>query len=1038
MKIADVSIERPLAITMLILALVALGLFSLPRLAVDLYPNMELPYAAIMTSYEGAAPAEVEKLVTKPIESAVATVSNINEIMSFSQNGSSLVLISFNWGTNVDNAVNDLRDKIDLVKNMLPDDAQSPKALKMDPNAMPIISFSVAGKDMVRLKKITEDTIKPRLERIEGVASVVVNGGKEREIKVQLDPAKMEAFGLSANQVLQTLAGDNISGTAGTVNSGSSEMSIRVLGEYNTLESLRNVRINLPGTGNTIALGDIAGIEDSFKKDAVYTLVNGEPSLGIDIMKASDGNTVQVAKKVHQEVAQLNKILPTGVKIDTVLDQSTFIQQSIDNVTHHGLLGGIFAIIILYLFLRNARSTLVVALVIPISIIATFAMLYFGNQTINLLSLGGLLLGLGSLVDFSVVVLESIYRYRQNGFEIIEAAKLGTAEVGNAVTASAMSQVVVFMPIVFVEGLAGILFKPLALTVSFSHIAALFAALTLVPMLSSRLLKNVPPPSEVFTGTTKNPVVFFGRFLHILNKRYEKLLGWALVNRKKVVGFVLLALVLSVAATPLIGTEFTPEMDQGEIAVNIEMPIGTKLDETKKVADDIDKMIRHEISDIDHIFTTVGTGDFAMLGMGNADQAVLQVKLKPLDQRTIKTAEAAEKLRSIFKKVAGPEITVNTSSNMGGPTGSAVDVSIRGDDLVVLEQIGDQVLKIVQETEGIRNAKNSLTDASSELQVVVDREKASRYGLSAGQVLSAIRTSFDGQVVSRMRTGDDEVDIRLETANDFTNTTEALANLTIVSSTGAHVPVAAVAQIETHRSPQQITRYGQTREVSITADIAGRDLGSINKDIQAKLSGLATPEGYLVEFGGQAKDMAESFGSLGLALVLSILLVFMVMVAQFESLFQPFIIMFALPPTFIGVVLGLGLTGHHLSVPAMIGAIMLIGIVVNNSIVLVDYINTLRKRGYERNQAILEAGPVRLRPILMTALTTILALLPMAFGGGEGAESRAPMAVVVAFGLTLSTLITLVLVPVVYTIFDDWGKKIGSRFNKKSNTQLTS
>lgn len=1030
MKIADVSIERPLAITMLILALVALGMFSLPRLAVDLFPDMELPVAAIITSYEGAAPAEVEKLITKPIESAVATVSNIKEIRSFSQYGSSLVVVIFNWGTDVDNAVNDLRDKIDLVKNMLPDDAQSPKTLKMDPNTMPIISFSVAGKDMVRLKKITEDTIKPRLERIDGVASVVINGGKEREIKVRLDPAKMEAYGLSVNQVTQTLAGDNISGTAGTVISGSSEMSIRVLGEYNTLESLRNIRIDLPGTGNTIALGDIASIEDSFKKDAVYTLVNGQPSLGIDVMKASDGNTVQVAKKVHQEVARLNKVLPAGVKIDTVLDQSTFIQRSIDNVTHHGLLGGIFAVIILYLFLRNVRSTLVVVLVIPISIIATFAMLYFGKQTINLLSLGGLLLGLGSLVDFSVVVLESIYRYRQNGFEIIEAAKLGTAEVGNAVTASAAAQVVVFMPIVFVEGLAGILFKPLALTVSFSHIAALFAALTLVPMLSSKLLKNVPPPGEIFTGKTKNPVVFFGRFLHTLNRFYGNLLRWALGNRKKVVGFVFVALVLSVAATPLIGTEFTPEMDQGEISVNIKMPVGTKLDETKKVAEDIEKLIRYEINDIDHIFTTVGTGDLAVLGLGNANRAVLQVKLKPFEQRTIKTAEAAEKLRSVFKKVPGPEITVNPSNSMGGATSNPVEISIRGDDLTVLEQLGDQVLKIVKETEGIRNAKNSLTDASSELQLVVDREKASRYGLSASQVLSAVRTSFDGQVTSRMRTGDDEVDIRLETANDFTATSDALANLTIVSPTGARVPVAAVAQIETRRAPQQITRYGQTREVSITADIAGRDLGSINKDIQAKLGGIAIPEGYLVEFGGQAKDMAESFGSLGMALVLSVFLVFMVMVAQFESLFQPFIIMFALPPTFIGVVLGLGLTGHHLSVPALIGAIMLVGIVVNNSIVLVDYINTLRKKGYERNQAILEAGPVRLRPILMTALTTILALLPMAFGGGEGAESRAPMAVVVAFGLALSTLITLVLVPVVYTIFDDFGKKLNLRFNK--------
>ncbi|OPX87156.1 MAG: Swarming motility protein SwrC [Pelotomaculum sp. PtaB.Bin104] len=1033
MKIADFSIERPLAISMLILALVALGLFSLPRLAVDLYPDMELPVAAIMTSYEGAAPAEVEKLITKPIESAVATVSNINEIYSVSQNGNSMVILMFNWGTDVDNAVNDLRDKIELVEGMLPDDAQSPKTIKMDPNSMPIISFSVSGTnvDLVRLNKIAEDTIKPRLERIEGVASVVISGGKEREIKVKLDPVKMESYGLSIAQVVQGLAGDNISGTAGTVESGSSEITVRVLGEYTSLESLRQVRVSLPGAGNSIALNDLASIEDGFKEETKFTYVNGEPSLGMDVMKASDGNTVQAAKKVHAEVAALNHSLPAGVKVETVLDQSKFVQQSIDNLTSHGLLGAVLAVSILYLFLRSLRSTLVVALVIPISVIATFAMLYFGNQTINLLSLGGLMLGLGSLVDFSVVVLESIYRYRQNGYGIIEAAKLGSAEVGNAVTASAMAQVVVFMPIVFVQGLAGILFKPMALTVSFSHIAALFAALTLVPMLSSKLLKNVSPADDVIAqGTSRNPVVFFGRFLHVLNKFYGKLLRWSLGNRKKVIGLVTVLLMLSFAATSLIGTEFIPEMDQGEITVNVKMANGTKVSETSKMAQNLENLVRYELSEIDYIFTTVGTGEFAMMGIGSGDEATLQIKLKPLEQRQITTKDAAEKLRRKLANVAGAEFTVSVTNTIAGPTSTAVEISIRGEDMVVLKQLGDLVLNVVKEVEGTRNVKNSLTETKRELQVAIDREKAARYGLTAGQVMSVVRTSFDGQVVSRMRTGDDEVDIRLVSSYDVAATADALANLTIVAPTGARLPVSAVARLETHEAPQQITRSLQNREVSITADVSGRDVGSVNADIQERLDKLTFPEGYLVESGGQAKDMAESFGSLGMALALSIILVFMVMVAQFESLFQPFIIMFALPPTFIGVVLGLGLTGQHLSVPAFIGAIMLVGIVLNNSIVLVDYINTLRKRGYERNQAVLEAGPIRLRPILMTALTTILAILPMAFGGGEGAEGQKPMAVVVVFGLAISTLITLVLVPVVYTTFDDLGGIIANRLGR--------
>jgi HAE1 family hydrophobic/amphiphilic exporter-1 len=429
----------------------------------------------------------------------------------------------------------------------------------------------------------------------------------------------------------------------------------------------------------------------------------------------------------------------------------------------------------------------------------------------------------------------------------------------------------------------------------------------------------------------------------------------------------------------------------------------------------------------------VGSSGIYSMSGSSSHEASLQIQLKPLDERQFTTTETAEQIRGLLARVPGAEITVSAAEMMTGS--SALEVSVRGDDLTILEQLGDQILNIFEGTEGVRNAKNSLAVGNNELQLIVDRESLARYGLTAGQVLTAVRNSYDGQVISRMRTGENEVDIRLETANNAEATVDSLANLTIVSPTGARVPVSAVARIENNKSPQQIVRYAQSREVRITADIAGRDLGSINNEINAKLAQLKMPEGYLLDMGGQTEDMMESFGSLIMALLLSILLVYMFLVAQFESLFQPFIIMFALPPTFIGVVIGLGLTGHHLSVPALIGAIMLVGIVLNNSIVLVDYVNNLRKRGYELREAILEAGPIRLRPILMTALTTILAILPLAFGVGEGAELRAPMAIVVAFGLAFSTLITLVLVPVVYSIFDEWGKKISLRFTRKSDEQ---
>ena len=1031
MKIADISVDRPVAISMLIIALVVLGLFSLPRLAVDLYPDMEIPVAIVSTSYEGAAPAEVEELVTKPLENAMATTENISEISSMSQNGFSLVILQFNWGTNMDNAAIDLREKVDFVKGMLPDDASSPRVMKLDPNQAPIMSFALTGAegDLVKLKRVAEDDIQPRLERIKGVGSVYITGGKTREIKVVLDPAKMEAYGLSATQVMQAIASDNTNGTAGQVDRGSSETTLRVVGEYKSLDQLKQVRVSL-ANGNSLALKDLAAIEDGFKEENQFTFTDGKTSLGISVMKATGGNTVTVANEVMAEIEELNKTLPDGIQLTTVVDTSKFIKDSINNVVEHGMLGGIFAVIVLYLFLRSVRSTLVVALTIPISIIATFSLMYFGDQTINMLSLGGLILGMGSLVDFSVVVLESIYRYRQNEYGIIEAAKLGTAEVANAVTASALAQVVVFMPIVFVEGIAGILFKPMALTVTFSHLAALFAALTLVPMLSARLLRNVAAADDTLPdGPTKNPVIVFGKFIHTLNTRYGRLLSWSLKNRKKVVGFTVALLIASIAATPLIGTEFMTTMDQGEISVQIEMPAGTKIEETSRVATELEKLSREQVKEIERIFTSVGGGQLSFLGSSNSDQATLTIKLVPLEERTISTEQAAEKLRQAMQDVPGADITVGVADN-SGMSSSAVEFKIQGDDLTVLEQLGDLLVETVKGVEGTRNVANSLEEGTSEMRINVDREQAARYGLSASQVLSAVSTSFDGKMVGQMRTGDDEVDIRMLTPEDSSKTLDNLANLTIVSPTGARVPVSAVATIESHNMPSSISRTDQTRVVTITADVVGRDVGSVNKDIQAAINQLALPDGYDLVFGGQAEDMAESFASLGLALLLSILLVFMVMAAQFESLFQPFIIMFSLPPTFIGAIFGLGITGNPISVTAMIGAIMLVGVVLNNAIVLVDYINVLRRRGHERNEAILLAGPIRLRPILMTALVTVLALLPMAFGSGEGAEAQAPMAIVIAFGLTFSTVITLVLVPVVYTIFDDLGKRFAGKFSK--------
>ncbi|TEB10786.1 efflux RND transporter permease subunit [Pelotomaculum propionicicum] len=1030
MKIADFSVERPVAISMLIAAIIFIGLYSLPNLGVALMPNMSIPMAIISTSYQGAAPAEVEKLVTKPIESAVSSVSGVKKISSTSSNGNSMVMVQFNYGVKVDDKVNDLRDKIDSVRNSLPDDAGSPRIMKMDPNSRSIMTYSLSGASLTKMKEVAEDTIQPALERIEGVSSVTISGGKEREIQVRLNQTKMDAYGLSIQQVAQAISSDDITGTAGTLVKGSYEISIRVMNQFDNLDVIKNVQISVPGSSkNHIPLSDIADVRDGFKEDSTLTFVDGSESLSLGVMKTSDGNTVQVAENVRKAVAGLSKTLPAGIKMDIVSDTSTTINDTIESVEEHGLLGGLLAVIILFLFLRSARSTAVVAITLPVALIGTFSAMYFSGITINMLSLGGLMLGLGSLVDFAIVVLESIYRKRQEGLDIVNAAKVGTSEVGTAVMASAASQIVVFMPVVFVSGIASMIFRPLALTVSFSHACALFAALTLVPMMASRMLKTVPAPEKFeYKKGTKNPVTIFGYGLQKLTALYKSTLNWALGHRKKVVLGTVLLFCLSLCCIPLIGMEFMSSMDERGVNISIEMPTGTKLEATHAKADEVDELARKALEGgIKKDYVKVGGGGRSFLGISESNQASIEYKLKNAEEYDLTADEAAEKVRVALSDVAGATLTVTVESGAMGMSSSAVDVIIRGNDLDVLTDLGNEAVDIIKGVSGTRNVASSLS-SNTQAQVVDDREKAAQYGLSVSQVLSVIKTAFGGSTVGSLHTGDTTVDITMKLASDFTKSESNLASLLLVSSNGAKVPVSSLASITIKNSPKEISRSNQNREVEITADVSGVASGTVNTEVQQKLAQMSLPQGYTIDFSGERQNMSESFSSLGMALILAIVLVFMVMAAQFESLFQPFIIMFSLPPTFIGAVIGLGLTGTRLSVMSLIGAIMLVGIVLNNAIVLVDYINTLRKRGVERDEAIKQAGPIRLRPILMTTLCTVLALMPMALGGGSGNEMMKPMAIVIAFGLSFSTLITLVLVPVVYASFDDLGKRLNKRF----------
>ncbi|MFT9847703.1 efflux RND transporter permease subunit [Aneurinibacillus sp. REN35] len=1026
MKIAEWSVKKPVTIAMLIIAVVLFGIISLPKLKVDLYPELNIPVAVVATSYDGAAPEEVENLISKPVESAIGTVSNIKSIRSISINGASQVIAEFNWGTDMDQAALDMREKVDLMRGSLPDSAGSPRVIKIDPNSMPILSLAVSGPmDIVELNKVAEDLIQPRIERVDGVASLSIAGGKTREIQLTINPDAMNTYGLTVDQITQSLNARNLAGTAGSVTEGQRNISIKVTGEFDSPQDIGATPITLP-QGGSVQLADLLTVTDGYKKVTQKTTVNDQPSLGLDVTKASGANTVEVADAVKEELAAIESQLPQGVKISTIMDTSVFVKDSIFTVAEHALVGGMFAVIILYLFLHSFRSMLVVAIVIPISVVATFALMYFGGQTINLISLAGLTLGLGSLVDFAVVVLESIYRKRQDGENITVASIVGTKEVGTAVMASALAQICVFLPIVFVEGLAAQLFGPLALTVVFSHIAALVASITLVPMMSSKLLKEPPREVEYYLESKKKtPMVLFQKGFHRISEGYGRLIHWALSHRKTVILSTIVAMVVSIVlfVSPLVGKEFISTFDQGDVSVSIELPTGSKLEETEQIVQKVESFV-NKVPEKETVYTTIGrSGGPAVIQVETTHLATVQLKLVPKDNRTRSTEQVVEELRSKMKNIAGADITVNITDTSGAPAGSPIDIAVRGDDINVLSDISETIKNMVQEVDGARNVVTSLEKGTEQFQLKVDSNLAAQYGVTTNQVLSAVRTAFDGQVATRYRTGDDEIDVRVKFPENFKSEMHNIEGLMLSTPSGAQISVGQVAKIGKETVPQQINRTNQTREVSITGDISGRPLNVVNQEIKDKLADLKLPEGYFIEEGGQAKEMAESFASLGLAILLAVALVYMVMASQFESLFYPFVIMFSIPPTLIGVVLGLLVTGYPLSVPALMGCILLVGIVVNNAIVLIDYVNTLRAKGMERDEAIKVAGPVRLRPILMTTLTTVLAILPLAFGGGEGSEAQAPLAIVVAFGLTFSTLITLVLVPVVYTLFDDMIQK---------------
>lgn len=1013
MRLIHASVKRPVGVIMIVLAVIAFGIVSVRSLAVELFPKIELPVAVVATTYQDAASEDVENMVSRPIERAVSSVEGIETIQSQSQPGSSLVMMMFKNGTDLDQALLDVREKVDTAKGGLPDAAGTPSILRFSPDQMPVLWVSLTGRSAESLTQIADDQIVPFFERQEGVASVSAEGQKEREIQITLDENKLKSYGIDAQTVAQALNSANHASSVGQIQKGQKNMQLRVTGQFSNIEDIRSTIIPAK-TGEKIHLADVAKVDDTYKKSNTATMINGEPALVLSIMKKTDSNTVQVSDSVRSSMKELKGELPADVKMKVVMDSADFIRTSIDSVVQNMIIGGLISVAILLLFLRSIRATLVIALSIPIAIISTFALMYFTGETLNVLTLGGLALGIGMMVDSSIVILEHIYAYRERGFSLAESAIKGASELAPAVIASTTTTLVVFLPIIYVKGIASDLFTPLALTVSFSLIASLAVALTLVPMLSSKLL----------AGAVENSGrrYWFDRVLGWVTNKYQGLLKKVLTFRKTAVTATVLLIVASLALIPFIGTEFLPSSDQGQIQLTVETPAGSSLETTEAVVEQVNQKISRHNDLFETNYVSTGGGGFGSMG-GQSNEAVFMIQLVPASERNMTTSELIKALQQDVKDIKGAAITA-AAMEEGVGTGAPIEIELHGLDHEQLRVLSDQVLQEVRKVKGTDNVESSVSDASPQMSIKVDEEKASDFGLNEEMIASQIRLHFNGQVATKYSESGHEMDVTLYFLKERHERIKDLQQMEIQSPAGMSIPLEELALLEETEGPVTLLRQNQQPEIHITSDVRDRDLGSVVSDIETHLDSFDFPEGYGYKIGGQAEDMAKSFKDLALALIFSIFLVYAVMAVQFENFLYPFIIMFAMPTAVIGVLGGLFATGIPLSIPALIGVIMLAGIVVNNSIVLVDYINILRRNGMDRYEALLHAGPSRLRPILMTTLTTILGMVPLALALGEGAETQQPLAITIIFGLGVSTLFTLLFVPVVYTLLDDLSNKI--------------
>ncbi|MGK7370810.1 MAG: efflux RND transporter permease subunit [Candidatus Halalkalibacterium sp. M3_1C_030] len=1080
MKIIDFSIRRKVTIAMFTLGIILFGFVSLSRLKINLLPELSYPTLTVRTEYEGAAPAEIENLVTKPIEEALGVVKNVEQVRSISRTGQSDVTLEFAWGTEMDFASIDVREKLDALQ--LPLESDRPVILRFDPTLDPIMRYAFFVKEqdkpdrsnvdfasldqengilevnnLKKLRRFADEQIKKELESSTGVASVKISGGLEEEIQVAIDQERLSHLGISLDRVTQILGAENINLSGGKLEEGTQQYLVRTLNQFQNVDQIQNVVVTIQ-EGTPVYLKDIADVSQGYKEREAITRLNGQEAVEIAIYKEGDANTVQVAKGVENNIGISRKNLPAGTSIQKVYDQSTFISSAVDEVVNAGIIGGILAIIILYLFLRNFWATVIISLSIPVSVIATFNLMYGNDITLNIMSLGGIALGIGLLVDNSIVVLENISRHKAMGKSVLKAAQDGAGEVGTAVVASTLTTIAVFFPLVFVQGIAGQLFRDQALTVTFSLLASLVVAVTLIPMLSSlagqekkkveepdlrepktkvgrwlrtaRLFLFVSIPTFVirilkmiFRSLSKalmfilNPVLnIFEKGYMAIENRYPAVLKWAVERRFVVVSLAFLTLIASLALVPKLGMELIPSLSQGEFKVEFQLPPGTPIENTDKALKTVQKAAGN-LNKVNSSFAVAGSGNKmdANPNQGGENWGELDVVLTSGAGREEEEL-AMDQLRDDLQMVPGLQYKFSRPALFTFKT--PVEIEISGYDLDKLKKVSDLLARKLSDNTRYTDVKSTMEQGSPEIQILFDRAKAAALGLQVYEIADLVVSKVRGDIATRYSWRDRKIDVLVRAREEDRSSIDKIRNLIINPNSTQPVTLASVADIKVATGPSEIRRISQQRVALVTANLGYGDLAKAAEEIQSIIDETAIPPGLTARVAGQNEEMSNSFQSLLFALSLAVFLVYLVMASQFESLLHPFIILFTIPLALVGVILGLWITGSTISVVVFIGLILLAGIVVNNAIVLIDLINQFREKGMEKMQAVIEGGKSRLRPILMTTLTTTLGLLPLAIGFGDGAELRAPMAITVIFGLVVSTLLTLVVIPAMYAIMD--------------------